>query len=617
MIRISSIQTHGALAWIIAGVLVVVTGTGVCLGVHSTMMTRTTAAELRLVELQGKSIAARLEKPILSQNIAAIREIVTSSASEFNLKRLRVQVSQGTLADSDPDAIVQDFAGPLQAMSIADADRSSARVTAAGSSVPVLVDGKCVATILIGWSSSESDAQNTYGSLWASVESLDRASLMVLCGVTSTALLLTWIGYRGQRGQLLSLAAIRDAMQSLANGERSGEVLKIDARHGTEAAAWNTLLDEHARALQIAEATRSLQKFGGDGDASITNAIDSCWDGVIVIAPDGRVSYANNMAGLLLGTARDALRGAMARDALPDGLMRSTLADVLASKTRAKVSIDVRMAAGGTSGSGAPASTVLRVAMRSLSAGGAMVMIADVTQQRVADEAKNTFVAQAAHELRTPLTNITLYVEALIESGGHDAAERATALNVINQEAVRLERIVADMLSVSEIEAGGLTLRLDDVRLDAVLDELKRDFAAQAHAKHLTVTFNVPPKIPVIRGDRDRVVLAMQNLVGNAFKYTPDGGHVDISLRVFEEGLANEHVVFDVRDSGIGIAPDEQSLIFDRFYRSRDRRISDIAGTGLGLTLAREVARLHHGDVTVQSELNKGSTFSLRLPKAA
>jgi signal transduction histidine kinase len=230
----------------------------------------------------------------------------------------------------------------------------------------------------------------------------------------------------------------------------------------------------------------------------------------------------------------------------------------------------------------------------------------------VAEESRNAFVAHATHELRTPLTNIRLYLETAMEDGEADPAVRGKCLNVINQEARRLERIVGEMLSVSEIEAGSLRIKRDDVRLDVLFEDLKTDYQPQAEEKKIALTFNLPPKLPVINGDRDKILLAMHNLVGNALKYTPEGGTVTIDVK--EDG---KMLTFAVTDSGIGISQEDAERIFERFYRAKDTRVEKITGTGLGLTLAREVVRLHGGVVTVDSELNKGSTFTITLPAIA
>jgi two-component system phosphate regulon sensor histidine kinase PhoR len=180
---------------------------------------------------------------------------------------------------------------------------------------------------------------------------------------------------------------------------------------------------------------------------------------------------------------------------------------------------------------------------------------------------------------------------------------------VINSESRRLERIVGDMLSVSEIEAGSFKLRSGDVRLDTVFEELRADFAPQAKEKGVSLRFDLPPKLPAIKGDRDKIVLAIHNLIGNAIKYTPRSGKVVVRV-VVDAG----QMLVEVTDTGIGIAAEETDLIFEKFYRAKDKRVSDITGTGLGLALAREVVRLHGGDISVRSELNKGSTFTMMVP---
>src|SRR5262249_25167092 len=145
--------------------------------------------------------------------------------------------------------------------------------------------------------------------------------------------------------------------------------------------------------------------------------------------------------------------------------------------------------------------TILRLTARPLrreDCAAAILVLEDVTQQRVADESRNSFVAQATHELRTPLTNIRLYVETLIDEGEADPAVRSKCINVISQEAKRLERIVADMLSVSEIEAGSLRLNPGEIRLDALFEELEADFRAQAEDKEIKLAFELPPKYPLM-----------------------------------------------------------------------------------------------------------------------
>jgi signal transduction histidine kinase len=165
------------------------------------------------------------------------------------------------------------------------------------------------------------------------------------------------------------------------------------------------------------------------------------------------------------------------------------------------------------------------------------------------------------------------------------------------------------MLSVSEIEAGSLKLQVGDVRLDALFPELQDDYNAQALSKDMKLRFELPPKFPVIRADRDKLSVVLHNLLGNALKYTPAGGEVTVHVEADDRELR-----VDVKDNGIGIAEPERERIFEKFYRAKDKRVDHVSGTGLGLAIAREIARLHGGDISVESVLNQGSTFTLRLP---
>ncbi|QYU66958.1 PAS domain-containing protein [Leptolyngbya sp. 15MV] len=410
---------------------------------------------------------------------------------------------------------------------------------------------------------------------------------------------------RSRRG----LGAIRESLRAMREGETQVEALAVSQRFGPEAGAWNRLLmeREQLRRRVAADAAREelAKRIGGAGQ--LAQACDALWHGLVVIDDKQRIVYANGAAAVFLGTPRDRLTEGPFANHLRDAGVAEAVLGVSSGRVRRRTSVEVRR--GGEHGS------VLRFTARPAGrddAGAVLLFIEDVTQQRMADEARNSFVAQATHELRTPLTNIRLYVEQAMEAGQDDAATRAAALGVIGREALRLERIVSDMLSVAEMEAGSLKLRADDVRLDAMFDDLREEFGPQAREKGLELSLELPPKLPVVVGDRDKIAQALHNLVGNAVKYTPKGGRV--SVRV---DAGPERLTIDVADTGVGIPAAELDLVFEKFYRASGTRSSDVPGTGLGLPLAREVARLHGGDVTARSEVGKGSTFTLWIPLAS
>lgn len=415
--------------------------------------------------------------------------------------------------------------------------------------------------------------------------------------------------YHRVRTRMRALGAVADALACVQLGERSREALEVSESFGSLAGAWNSLLRE----LHDARSTLSMERAAHADpagtrrrDESLVDACDAMWHGLIVLDDLCNIRYVNGAAAAFLGVARETLSNADARTALPFPEVVAALGPASERAPRARAAFEVEPPDG---------RTILRFTVRPLRKSDTMaaaVLIEDVTQQRLADRSRNSFVAQATHELRTPLTNIRLYVEDLLDREHADAAERARSLNVINTEVRRLERIVGDMLSVSELEAGSLSLASDDVRLDALFAQLEEDFRLPAQEKGVSLAFRLPPKLPVIRGDRDKLTMAIANVLGNALKYTPQGGEVRVSVSIIDASLSIE-----ITDTGIGISDADAAMVFEKFYRARDKRLTGIPGSGLGLALARQVARLHAGDITVHSVLDKGSTFTITLPAAA
>jgi signal transduction histidine kinase len=396
---------------------------------------------------------------------------------------------------------------------------------------------------------------------------------------------------------------IRSALHAFGGGERSLGVLRVADRRGA-ARAWNTLLewrgDEAAEALSRAMLRPSAGGGGGTGD----RAADAMWQGVVLVDEQQVIRYANGAAAVLLRQRRETLPGTDVRRVITDERVLATVREAISTGSRQRRVTDV----------GDPSSedsSVLRYSVRAMGGRGersVLVVVEDVTQQRVSDAAQHAFVAQATHELRTPLTNMRLYVEQLIDDD-LTPEERGRALNVVNGEISRLDRIVGDMLSIAEIQAGNLHAKSGEVRVQPLFEQLQNDYAEAARQKNLKLEFDLPPKFPAVMGDREKISIVLHNLLGNAVKYTPEGGSVRVS--VHEEG---DRLVTEVSDTGIGIGESDQQRIFERFVRAKDDRVAATTGTGLGLALARDIARLHGGDVTVQSERDKGSVFSFWLP---
>ncbi|MCL4219961.1 MAG: hypothetical protein KJZ65_01190 [Phycisphaerales bacterium] len=422
----------------------------------------------------------------------------------------------------------------------------------------------------------------------------------------AAAILVLVVG-KSVRRRVRGVDAVVSSLRAYAGGVRQCEQLRVAEDFGPLASAYNRILDERGAAI--------TQALGGELDAltrsevgqglALQGTLDALWDGVAVFGPDGSLASINGAARVLLNVGDQSPGELNAGDLFAGTELAQRIGEVASGKVRRTESVEIRRDRG-------EARTHLRLTLRPVvgEGRGAVVIVEDTTALHVADEARAALTAHAVHELRTPLTNIRLYVEEALESQDTDTEVRGRALNVINHEARRLERVVTDMLSAAELDSGSLSLQRGDVRVSQMFEELKKDYKVAAAEKEISLTFDLPPKLPVITGDRDKLALLMHNLIGNAVKYTPRGGAIVVR---FEE--QETRYVIEVTDTGIGIAPEEVEKVFDRFYRSRDARVGEITGTGLGLTLAREVARLHGGDIAVDSRLDQGSTFTLWLPR--
>ena len=243
--------------------------------------------------------------------------------------------------------------------------------------------------------------------------------------------------------------------------------------------------------------------------------------------------------------------------------------------------------------------------------GGVLIVLHDVTEQRKTEEHRKEFVANVSHELRTPLTNVRSYAETIREAG--DDLSRETEndfLDVVISETDRMTHIVQDLLTLSKIDYGKMEMNISRFpflkAVQSVYDAAKLN-AEQNHHHTMTLTCDGP--IPDVNGDRERIEQVIMNIVSNAIKYTPDGGHIRVTA-----GSEGETVWMEVADDGIGIPEADRSRIFERFYRVDKARSRESGGTGLGLSIATEIVQRHHGTLTLVDRPGPGTTVRLELP---
>lgn len=236
------------------------------------------------------------------------------------------------------------------------------------------------------------------------------------------------------------------------------------------------------------------------------------------------------------------------------------------------------------------------------------LVIYDITEQSRYEQLRKDFVANVSHELRTPLTFIKGYAETLREEGAADPAKSKEFLEIIENNASQLANLIQDLLEISRLESKAGIARLKPAPLRKLLERSVSNLQPAIKAKKHNVSVTVSPVISTIRTDPDMLEKAVSNLIENAIKYTPDGGKIEISAAPEPDKIA-----ITVKDNGLGIPEEDRERIFERFYRVDKSRSREMGGTGLGLSIVKHIAQTLGGEITVQSNLGRGSAFTLKI----
>lgn len=241
---------------------------------------------------------------------------------------------------------------------------------------------------------------------------------------------------------------------------------------------------------------------------------------------------------------------------------------------------------------------------------GVIAAFQDVTKQQKLDDSRRAFVADVSHELRTPITNIKSYSETLLDADVDDEETRKSFLKVINSEADRMTRLVKDLLVLSQLDYSKAKFRFEEVDIREFLEGIMNAMRIEAKNRNMTFELITRNNVPeFVELDRDRMNQVITNVISNAFKYTKDGGHITVILSAVEKSI-----LISVIDTGIGIPEKDIKMVFERFYRVDKARSRAEGGTGLGLAIAREIVKAHSGNITLESEYNKGTTVIITLP---
>jgi two-component system phosphate regulon sensor histidine kinase PhoR len=425
---------------------------------------------------------------------------------------------------------------------------------------------------------------------------VSHARNVVVFGALGAAVLALLLGFVVANRITKPLREMADVADAIASGDYDQRV-RVD-RHdeiGSLAATLNWMNDRLRD--QVETITDDRNKMAA--------ILSGMVEGVIAIDKDERIAHINIAAERILSLSGEecvgmriweATRVREVSEALNAAMREERVTISEARLTRPQSEQVIRLVA-----------TPLRDANEKLT--GALVVLHDVSELRQLEAVRRDFVANISHELKTPLAAIRGLVETVIDDKGMDQETHDRFLDKIQSQSTRLNSLVSDLLTISRLESEDVAADFRPLDFRAPVDESLRNLVPSADAKKLELNHTMPSSPVEIKGDREALRELVDNLVGNAIKYTPAGGRIDVRLRT--EG---DWAVLEVEDTGIGIAPGDQNRVFERFYRVDKARSRELGGTGLGLSIVRHVALSHGGGVSLRSAMGEGSIFRVQVP---
>jgi len=338
--------------------------------------------------------------------------------------------------------------------------------------------------------------------------------------------------------------------------------------------------------------------------------VDNANDGIYIRDETGTIIYANKRFADIHGRPLDEIVGLKAADLLHDEdrelLGRKGVWEQLQAGMSVKAKSRIVRPSGEIRHTDMSAVPTLQE--------GAIVrvfgIVRDITEIEKAAQLRTQFFSNVSHELRTPLTSIVGYADLILRGAGSDISkEQEEFLKIIADNAAKLTHLVNDVLDVERIESREMAFEVGPVGLDDVLEEAVESLRAEAAAKGLSLSAAAPTGL-VVTADPDHLDRLFANLISNAVKYTLAG---TVEVRAEESGGM---ALIEVKDTGIGMAEDEVRRLFRRFFRADNPHVREVAGSGLGLSIAKAIVDRHHGTIYVESTPDVGTTFRVTLPLA-
>jgi two-component system phosphate regulon sensor histidine kinase PhoR len=411
----------------------------------------------------------------------------------------------------------------------------------------------------------------------------------------SVGLVALTILLRRARRIIEAVQELKRGAESLAAGSYGLKVYNRRTREGGDLVrAFNQMSEQLSQQITLLEEDRQQLRM----------ILSGMIEGVIALDADQHILFANERGIQLLGLPGQQTAGRK----LWEVVRRRALHDVV---ERALAQPEPHHEELNWNGPQSRSLTVYAARMPGTPPRGAILVFNDISELRRLERLRSEFVANVSHELKTPLSVIKACIETLLDGAVDDLEHRGPFLDRIAEQSERLHTLILDLLSLARIESGAEAFTMEAVELEPIVAACLSRHRARAAARNQTLDCELSEVSEVAWGDQEAIHQILDNLVDNAVKYTPEGGH--IRVRCFSE---LEMACLQVVDDGIGIPEQDLPRIFERFYRVDKARSRELGGTGLGLSIVKHLVQAMQGSIKAESQVGKGTSFLVRLPRA-
>lgn len=535
-----------------------------------------------------------LENPFVEETDTELNTSIKVIAAENNTRITLIAENGTVIGDSERDPLTMENHGDRSEVRQArSAGTGLARRTSPTLGLPMLYLAIRVGT---------DESPRGYVRVSVLLDSVEAEVSSVQGLVVATSVLVSLVALAPMffmlRRIIQPLTTLRVAADRIATGDLQ-QTVDIDRRDelGALAETFNTMSRElTARMSELNQTSHELR----DSSQLLSTVFGSMVEGVIAVDNDERILFANSAARSMLDFGdRDPVSRPVwecVRNETVQTVVRQAMGgrerSVECKLPRFETVVDIRA----TPLAGDPCP-------------GVVLVLHDVTELRRLENVRRDFVSNVSHELKTPLTIIQTATETLLDGAMEDAQHAERFLSRIDEQGKRLHELIMDLLQLARIESGEIAFELASVPVRPVVESLVDEFSSLAQSRSVALDVEAVAEDLSVEADSEALGTIVENLLSNALKYTPAGGRVTVSWQ-----RDHAHALIQVQDTGVGISHDHQARIFERFYRVDRARTREIGSTGLGLSIVKHLASVFAAQVSVESEVGKGSTFTLRIP---